>query len=104
MYFLGMDNIKTFISNALREDIGPGDLTTEALIQPDIEGKAELIAKEISDHFVSHEGWDGNDETLRSLKTALYKTLMKTALKDNMVEVAERILKLQAEVGKHVKN
>ena len=46
MYFLGMDNIKTFISNALREDIGPGDLTTEALIQPDIEGKAELIAKE----------------------------------------------------------
>jgi len=65
---------------------------------------AELIAKEISDHFVSHEGWDGNDETLRSLKTALYKTLMKTALKDNMVEVAERILKLQAEVGKHVKN
>jgi len=41
-----MDNIKTFISNALREDIGPGDLTTEALIQPDIEGKAELIAKE----------------------------------------------------------
>ena len=47
MYFLGMDNIKTFISNALREDIGPGDLTTEALIQPDIEGKAELIAKEL---------------------------------------------------------
>lgn len=41
-----MDDIKTFISNALREDIGPGDLTTEALIPPDVEGKAELIAKE----------------------------------------------------------
>jgi nicotinate-nucleotide pyrophosphorylase (carboxylating) len=41
-----MDNIKTFISNALKEDIGPGDLTTEALIPPDIEGRAELIAKE----------------------------------------------------------
>ena len=41
-----MDNIKTFISNALKEDIGPGDLTTEALVPPDVEGKAELIAKE----------------------------------------------------------
>jgi nicotinate-nucleotide pyrophosphorylase (carboxylating) len=41
-----MDNIKTFILNALKEDIGPGDLTTEALVPPDIEGKAELIAKE----------------------------------------------------------
>ncbi len=41
-----MDDIKTFISNALREDIGPGDLTVAALISPDIDGKAELIAKE----------------------------------------------------------
>lgn len=41
-----MDNIKNLIANALREDIGPGDLTTEALIPPNLEGKAELIAKE----------------------------------------------------------
>lgn len=41
-----MDNIKTFISNALREDIGPGDLTTEALIPPDKYGKAYIVAKE----------------------------------------------------------
>ncbi|MBI4745720.1 MAG: carboxylating nicotinate-nucleotide diphosphorylase [Deltaproteobacteria bacterium] len=41
-----MDDIKTFISNALREDIGPGDLTVTALIPPDTDGKGELIAKE----------------------------------------------------------
>lgn len=41
-----MDDIKTFIANALSEDIGPGDITTEALVSPGIKGKAEIIAKE----------------------------------------------------------
>lgn len=41
-----MDDIKTFIANALSEDIGPGDITTEALVSPRIKGKAEIIAKE----------------------------------------------------------
>lgn len=41
-----MDNIKTFIENALSEDIGPGDITTEALVLPGVKGKAEIIAKE----------------------------------------------------------
>lgn len=46
LYFSGMDDIKTFIANALSEDIGPGDITTKALLPSTIRGKAEIIAKE----------------------------------------------------------
>jgi nicotinate-nucleotide pyrophosphorylase (carboxylating) len=38
--------IDKIIDNALAEDLGPGDLTTEALIDPFIKGKARLVAKE----------------------------------------------------------
>ena len=38
--------IDKIIDNALAEDLGPGDLTTEALIDPLIKGKARLVAKE----------------------------------------------------------
>ncbi|RLC07452.1 MAG: carboxylating nicotinate-nucleotide diphosphorylase [Deltaproteobacteria bacterium] len=31
---------------ALEEDIGPGDVTTDALIEPDLEGEATIFAKE----------------------------------------------------------
>jgi len=41
-----MNNLQTFIARALKEDIGPGDITTEALIPGDAVGKAEIIAKE----------------------------------------------------------
>ena len=38
--------IKQHIVNALTEDIGRGDATTEALISPDAIGKAMIIARE----------------------------------------------------------
>lgn len=41
-----MKKLRDFIATALAEDIGPGDITTEALIPPGVEGKAEIIAKE----------------------------------------------------------
>lgn len=41
-----MRDISSFIAEALREDIGPGDITTEALIPRGLKGRAEIIAKE----------------------------------------------------------
>src|SRR3989304_3600031 len=41
-----MRDISSFIAEALREDIGPGDITTEALIPSGLKGRAEIIAKE----------------------------------------------------------
>lgn len=38
--------IDKIIDNALAEDLGPGDLTTEALIDPSIKGKARLVPRE----------------------------------------------------------
>jgi nicotinate-nucleotide pyrophosphorylase (carboxylating) len=38
--------IDKIIDNALAEDLGPGDLTTEALIDPSIKGKARLVSRE----------------------------------------------------------
>ena len=38
--------INTAIDLALEEDIGHGDITSEALIPPDLTGKAELLVKE----------------------------------------------------------
>jgi nicotinate-nucleotide pyrophosphorylase (carboxylating) len=38
--------IDEFISNALQEDIGSGDITTACLIDPEAAGKASVIAKE----------------------------------------------------------
>jgi nicotinate-nucleotide pyrophosphorylase (carboxylating) len=38
--------IDKIIDNALAEDLGPGDLTTEALIDPSIRGKARLVSRE----------------------------------------------------------
>lgn len=41
-----MNELTSFIEMALKEDIGPGDITTEALVPPGVQGKAEIIAKE----------------------------------------------------------
>lgn len=38
--------IDKIIKLALEEDLGPGDLTTSAIIDPSIRGKARLLAKE----------------------------------------------------------
>jgi nicotinate-nucleotide pyrophosphorylase (carboxylating) len=41
-----MDSIQHLIEIALKEDIGPGDITTNNLIDPNLEGKGLIIAKE----------------------------------------------------------
>lgn len=41
-----MIEIGDFITRALEEDIGPGDITTEALIPPEAKGRGEIIVKE----------------------------------------------------------
>ncbi len=41
-----MFDIKKIIQKALEEDIGPGDVTTMATVDPDRLGKAEFLAKE----------------------------------------------------------
>lgn len=38
--------IEKIIDIALKEDLGPGDITTSAIIDPSIKGKARLLAKE----------------------------------------------------------
>lgn len=41
-----MHSIDDLIDMALREDIGPGDITTDNLVQPDARGKGTIIAKQ----------------------------------------------------------
>ena len=41
-----MDSIQHLIEIALNEDIGPGDITTDNLVGPDLEGKGVITAKE----------------------------------------------------------
>ncbi|MBW2099424.1 MAG: carboxylating nicotinate-nucleotide diphosphorylase [Deltaproteobacteria bacterium] len=41
-----MDRLQHLIDTALDEDIGPGDITTDNLIAPDLKGKGVIIAKE----------------------------------------------------------
>jgi nicotinate-nucleotide pyrophosphorylase (carboxylating) len=41
-----MHSVKHLIETALEEDIGPGDITTENLVSPDLDGEGEIVAKE----------------------------------------------------------
>ncbi|MBW2711216.1 MAG: carboxylating nicotinate-nucleotide diphosphorylase, partial [Deltaproteobacteria bacterium] len=41
-----MNSIQHLIEIALKEDIGPGDITTDNLIDPNLEGRGIIIAKE----------------------------------------------------------
>lgn len=41
-----MNSIKHLIKTALKEDIGSGDITTDNLVDPDLEGKGVIMAKE----------------------------------------------------------
>lgn len=41
-----MNSIQHLIEIALKEDIGPGDITTDNLIDPNLEGRGLIIAKE----------------------------------------------------------
>jgi nicotinate-nucleotide pyrophosphorylase (carboxylating) len=44
-----MHSVDELIKLALKEDIGSGDITTDAIISPDLEGTGDVIAK---DHFI----------------------------------------------------
>jgi nicotinate-nucleotide pyrophosphorylase (carboxylating) len=41
-----MHTVDELIELALREDIGSGDITTDATVSPDIEGVGDVIAKD----------------------------------------------------------
>jgi len=41
-----MPSLEWLIEEALKEDIGPGDVTTNAIVEPHVKGRAEIIAKE----------------------------------------------------------
>jgi len=41
-----MNSVQHLIEIALKEDIGPGDITTDNLVGPDLEGKGVITAKE----------------------------------------------------------
>ncbi len=41
-----LSNIDKIIDNALDEDLGPGDITTSAIIDSSLKGKAQLLARE----------------------------------------------------------
>lgn len=41
-----MYSVLHIIETALKEDIGPGDITTNNLLGPDVKGKGEIVAKE----------------------------------------------------------
>jgi nicotinate-nucleotide pyrophosphorylase (carboxylating) len=41
-----MNSTEHLIKIALKEDIGSGDITTDNLVDPDLEGKGVIIAKE----------------------------------------------------------
>ncbi|MBI2855511.1 MAG: nicotinate-nucleotide diphosphorylase (carboxylating), partial [Chloroflexi bacterium] len=38
-------SIRSTVERALAEDLGPGDVTTDSLIPPDLWGKASILAK-----------------------------------------------------------
>jgi len=41
-----MPSLEWLIAEALKEDLGPGDVTTTAIVDPHVKGRAEIIAKE----------------------------------------------------------
>lgn len=46
MHDLNLQTIDSIIFQALKEDVGPGDITTQALVAPDLWARGEFIAKE----------------------------------------------------------
>lgn len=67
-------SIKFLIEQALAEDIGPGDLTTEALIDPELQGQATIVAKQ--DFLVA--GLEVAGQVFHTLNPAIeFKALLK---------------------------
>jgi len=70
--------VEQIVSNALAEDLGSGDVTTEALIPPDLEGKAAILVKR--DGVLV--GIDVAKEVFRQVDPSLYfKALVKDGAK-----------------------
>jgi len=63
---------------------------------------ADTVSRELAGHLGEYQDWDGNDETKRQMKAAMYKTLMKTPVNERMFEVVERVLKLQTDMRSRV--
>lgn len=63
---------------------------------------ADTVSREIAGYLGEFQDWDGNDETKRQMKAAMYKTLMKTPINNRMVEVVDRVLKLQTDMRSRV--
>lgn len=72
---LDLKAVDCLIELALAEDIGPGDVTTDALIDPKLRGRAELIARE-------RGTLAGMPVVRRLLKTFDPKLKLSNALKD----------------------
>jgi type I restriction enzyme R subunit len=58
----------------------------------------EEVSQCLADEFVKHPDWLCNAEEKRLLKPALYKLLLKTTLKDKVIEVVERLFKVMDEL------
>ncbi|MDD5452386.1 MAG: carboxylating nicotinate-nucleotide diphosphorylase [Desulfovibrionales bacterium] len=67
-------SVKFLIEQALAEDIGTGDLTTEALIDPELQGQATIVAKQ--DFLVA--GLEVAGQVFRTLNPVIeFKALLK---------------------------
>lgn len=62
----------------------------------------EALSRDVSKCFADSPNWDCNGEERRTLKTALYRLLIKTPLGDKMMNVVDRLLKIQSEMSKRV--
>lgn len=62
----------------------------------------EALSRDVSKCFGEHPNWDCNAEERRTLKTTLYRLLIKTPLGEKMVGVVDRLLKIQSEMRKRV--
>lgn len=62
----------------------------------------EVLSRDVTAGFKAHPNWDCNAEERRTLKTTLYKMLIKTSLGDKMTAVVDRLLKIQSEIRKRV--
>ncbi|MBN1932588.1 MAG: carboxylating nicotinate-nucleotide diphosphorylase [Desulfobacterales bacterium] len=63
-----MHSVKHLIEIALAEDIGPGDITTDNLVHPDLDGKAIIVAKEsfvIAGLDIARQVFEYFDPTIR---------------------------------------
>ena len=84
-----MYSVLNIIETALREDLGPGDITTNNLVPPDTEGKGIIIAREP----LVIAGLDVAKQVFESLDP---KVIIKPAYKDgDSIEGGEVVLEIE---------